>query len=54
MKSLAEQLDCDRLFAEALQSRINALTTDFTARDDPAQRVSLAWTATKQWPSSIA
>jgi hypothetical protein len=38
MKSLAEQLDRDRLFAEALQSRINALTTDFTARDDPAQR----------------
>jgi hypothetical protein len=38
MKSLADQLDRDRLFAEALQSRINALTTDFTARDDPAQR----------------
>lgn len=27
-----------RMFAEALQSRINALTTDFTNRDDPAQR----------------
>jgi hypothetical protein len=38
MKRLAEQLDRDRLFAEALQSRINALTTDFAARDDPAQR----------------
>jgi hypothetical protein len=38
MKSLADQLDRDRLFAEALQSRINALTTDFAARDDPAQR----------------
>jgi hypothetical protein len=25
-------------FAEALQSRINALSTDFAARDDPAQR----------------
>jgi hypothetical protein len=25
-------------FAEALQSRINALTTDFAARSDPAQR----------------
>ena len=24
--------------AEALQSRINALTADFSARDDPAQR----------------
>jgi len=30
-----------RLFAEALQSRINALTADFTARDDPAQRTVL-------------
>jgi hypothetical protein len=27
-----------QMFAEALQSRINALTTDFTNRDDPAQR----------------
>ena len=31
-------LDRSRMFAEALQSRINALTTDFTNRDDPAQR----------------
>jgi hypothetical protein len=38
MQSALEQLDRDRLYAEALQSRINALTTDFTARDDPAQR----------------
>jgi hypothetical protein len=29
-------------FAEALQSRINALTTDFTNRDDPAQRNKVA------------
>ena len=27
-----------QIFAEALQSRINGLSTDFTARDDPAQR----------------
>jgi hypothetical protein len=27
-----------QIFAESLQSRINALTADFTARDDPAQR----------------
>jgi hypothetical protein len=38
MDSAVAQLDRDRLYAEALQSRINALTTDFTARDDPAQR----------------
>jgi hypothetical protein len=31
-----------QIFAEALQSRINALTTDFTARDDPAQRDLIA------------
>ena len=30
------------MFAEALQSRINGLTTDFTARDDPAQRAVVA------------
>lgn len=30
-----------RLFAEALQSRINALTTDYVNRDDPAQRALL-------------
>jgi hypothetical protein len=27
-----------QIFAEALQSRVNALTTDFVNRDDPAQR----------------
>jgi hypothetical protein len=31
-------LDRAKTFAEALQSRINALTTDFSARSDPAQR----------------
>lgn len=31
-----------QIFAEALQSRINALTADFTARDDPAQRDGIA------------
>ena len=31
-------LDRTRLFGDALQSRINALTTDFVNRDDPAQR----------------
>lgn len=29
-------------FADALQSRINALSTDFAARDDPAQRATIA------------
>ncbi len=31
-------LDRSRLFADSLQSRINALRTDFVNRDDPAQR----------------
>lgn len=31
-----------QIFAEALQSRINALTTDFVNRDDPAQRDAIA------------
>jgi len=38
MRALSEQLDRDRLYAEALQSRINALTAEFSARDDPARR----------------
>jgi hypothetical protein len=38
MKDLQTQLDRDQTFADALQTRINALTADFTARDDPAQR----------------
>lgn len=33
-----EQVERTQLFAESLQSRINALTTDFINRDDPAQR----------------
>ena len=36
-----QALDRSRIFAEALQSRINALTTDYTNRDDPAQRGQL-------------
>jgi hypothetical protein len=34
-------LDRSKTFADALQSRINALTADFTARDDPAQRAQV-------------
>jgi hypothetical protein len=37
-KALAGQLDRDQTLADALQSRINALTTDFVNRADPAQR----------------
>jgi hypothetical protein len=34
-------LERSRIFAEALQSRLNALTTDFVNRDDPAQRAQI-------------
>lgn len=33
--------DRSSMFAEALQSRINALTTDFVNRDDPVQRAKI-------------
>jgi hypothetical protein len=36
-----EAVDRSRIFADALQSRINALTNDVIARDDPAQRAQL-------------
>jgi len=36
-----DQRDRNKVYLEALQSRINALWTDFTARDDPAQRALL-------------
>lgn len=38
MATARATLDRTQLFADALQSRINALTTDFVNRDDPAQR----------------
>jgi len=38
MQALRTGLDRDQTYSDAMQSRINALTTDFTARDDPAQR----------------
>ncbi|HJZ71079.1 MAG TPA: hypothetical protein VKE51_05020 [Vicinamibacterales bacterium] len=38
LKELQQQLEHDQSFADALQVKINALTTDFVNRDDPAQR----------------
>jgi hypothetical protein len=35
-------LERSQLLLEALQSRVNALTTDFVNRDDPAQRALIA------------
>lgn len=37
-----EDLRRNEMFAEALQTRINALTSDFTSRDDPYQRARIA------------
>lgn len=42
MKDLQTQLDRDQTFAVALQSRINALTTQYTNQGDPAQQAALA------------
>ena len=42
MTDARNQLDRSQSFAEALQTRINSLTTDFTNRDDPAQRSQIA------------
>ena len=42
MEDARKQLDRAQSFADALQTRINSLTTDFTNRDDPAQRAQIA------------
>jgi hypothetical protein len=42
MQSLQATLDRDEVYAAALQTRVNSLTADFTARDDPAQRNVIA------------
>jgi len=41
MKTLRANLDRDSAFAEALQTQINALTTDFVNRDDPVQKSAI-------------
>lgn len=42
IKNERDALEKARSFAEALQSRINALNTDFVNRDDPQQRAKIA------------
>ena len=41
MKGAQEQVARTQIFMDSLQSRINALTTDFVNRDDPAQRAKI-------------
>ena len=41
LKDLQTQLDRDQAYAAAMQVRVNSLTTDFTNRDDPAQRAAI-------------
>ena len=41
MKNARAALDRTQIFADSLQSRINALQTDFVNRDDPAQKAKL-------------
>jgi len=42
MSTARQKLDDDQNLLAAVQSRINALTTDFVNRDDPAQRAKIA------------
>ena len=42
IQATKDALSRAQIFAEALQSRINGLSADFTARDDPAQRAVVA------------
>lgn len=41
MRTARSALDRSKIFADALQSRINALSADFVNRDDPAQRAQI-------------
>jgi hypothetical protein len=41
-QALRTQLERDQTYLDALQSRVNALTTDFVNRDDPAERAVIA------------
>jgi len=41
MREARAALERSQVFEQALQSRINALWADFTARDDPAQRAAI-------------
>jgi len=41
LKAVQDQVARDETYAAAMQSRINALTTDFINRDDPAQKRTL-------------
>jgi hypothetical protein len=41
MKTARETMDRQQIFLDSLQSRINALATDFVNRDDPAQRAKI-------------
>jgi hypothetical protein len=42
IQAARDQLARSQTFADALQTRINVLTADFVARDDPAQRAVIA------------
>jgi len=41
MNTARVALERDTGYADAMQTRINALTTDFTNRDDPSQRSAI-------------
>ncbi len=42
MAAAREAVERSKIFAEALQTRINSLSNDWAARDDPYQRAKLS------------
>src|SRR6266487_4542099 len=41
LKALQDQVDQNQTLVDAIQTRVNALSTDFVNRDDPAQRAAI-------------
>jgi hypothetical protein len=41
LKALQDQVDQNQILVDAIQTRVNALSTDFVNRDDPAQRAAI-------------
>ena len=41
LKTLQEKLEREQTYVEAIQTRVNALSTDFVNRDDPIQRAGI-------------
>ena len=54
MTDARQALERSQMYLDALQSKINALWADFTARDDPAQRAQIRPSGKRHWRNSTA